>query len=132
MKILISEDIDAKYEKIKKVIDDNFDDISFNRSKQTNNTIRELMTNQYDLLIQDMQLPNTHNGSIDTKGGINVLNQINYRNIDIPVIICSSILVRKELDSYSYTNIPSTFFSSSSSIWKKDLIDFINNNKVLS
>jgi CheY-like chemotaxis protein len=84
------------------------------------------MRNHYDLLIQDMQLPNTTDGSIDLKGGINVLNQINYRNIDIPVIVCSSDNVRDELDSYNYTNVHSILYTLTSSVWMTQLTDFIN------
>lgn len=44
----------------------------------------------YDLLVLDMQFPVTPNGVVHVDAGMYVLDELERRNIAIPVIVCST------------------------------------------
>ncbi len=91
MKILISEDNDYKYKGIEKYILDIDPLATITRvtyAKASVNILTDI--NDYDLLIQDMQLPLKIDDRIDIEGGLYVLNQLKRLNIKIKTCICSS------------------------------------------
>lgn len=135
MKILIAEDNDSKFARIKNCLEDEFEDIEITRFTYAKGIIIELKTlddlnqNDYEFLIQDMQMPLNRNGSIDTKAGMYVFNQLEYRKIKIKTICCSSEEV-SFLNEYSRLNYPEfVLFSYSSCGWRKELINKIKNPK---
>lgn len=90
MKILISEDSNFKFEGIKRGIQSVLENAEIKRVITAKESVIELIHNEYDILIQDMQLPINKNDRIDIKGGLYVLNQIKYRQIEVKHCICSS------------------------------------------
>lgn len=123
IKVLISDDDTFKSESISDVVLSVFPKAKITRVECAKDSIVELLNNKYDILIQDMFLPINKNEAIDQKGGIYVLNQIKFREIEIKHCICSS-------DSISYkfmleANFDKTPFINFSSIYfEEDLIEF--------
>ena len=123
IKVLISDDDTFKSESIRDVVLSVFPKAKITRVECAKASITELLNNKYDILIQDMFLPINKNEAIDQKGGIYVLNQIKFRQIEVKHCICSS-------DSISYkfmleANFDKTPFINFSSIYfEEDLIDF--------
>ena len=90
MKILISEDNDYKYKGIEKYILDIDPLATITRVTYAKASVVLLKnSNDYDLLIQDMQLPLMSDDRIDIEGGLYVLNQLKRLNIKIKTCICS-------------------------------------------
>ena len=123
IKVLISDDDTFKSESIRDVVLSVFPKAKITRVECAKDSVVELLNNKYDILIQDMFLPINKNEAIDQKGGIYVLNQIKFREIEIKHCICSS-------DSISYkfmleANFDKTPFINFSSIYfEEDLIEF--------
>lgn len=123
IKVLISDDDTFKSESIRDVVLSVFPKAKITTVECAKSSITELLNNKYDILIQDMFLPINKNEAIDQKGGIYVLNQIKFREIEIKHCICSS-------DSISYkfmleANFDKTPFINFSSIYfEEDLIEF--------
>ena len=91
MKILISEDNDYKYKGIEKYILDIDQLATITRVTYAKAGVMLLKNStDYDLLIQDMQLPLMSDDRIDIEGGLYVLNQLKRLNIKIKTCICSS------------------------------------------
>lgn len=96
MKILIAEDNDSKFIKIEDCLKHKFKDVEITRFAYAKGIIIELKTlddlnqNDYEFLIQDMQMPLNRNGSIEISAGKWVLEQLKYRQIKIKTIVCSS------------------------------------------
>ena len=90
MKILISEDNDYKYKGIEKYILDIIPETTITRVTYAKAGVMLLKNStDYDLLIQDMQLPLMSDDRIDIEGGLYVLNQLKRLNIKIKTCICS-------------------------------------------
>ena len=90
MKILISEDNDYKYKDIEKCILDIIPETTITRVTYAKAGVMLLKNStDYDLLIQDMQLPLMSDDRIDIEGGLYVLNQLKRLNIKIKTCICS-------------------------------------------
>ena len=91
-RIIVCEDDNRKFEGIEKTILRLFKEVEIKRVKYAKAAIIEIEENpnKYNYLIQDMQLPINSDDGIDIKGGIYVLGQIKYRQIDIKYCICSS------------------------------------------
>ena len=123
IKVLISDDDTFKSESIRDVVLSVFPKAKITRVECAKDSVVELLNNKYDILIQDMFLPINKNEAIDQKGGIYVLNQIKFREIEVKHCICSS-------DSISYkfmleANFDKTPFINFSSIYfEEDLIEF--------
>lgn len=133
MRILIAEDNDSKFARIKNCLEDEFKDLEITRFTYAKGIIIELKTlddlnqNEYEFLIQDMQMPLNRNGSIDTKAGMYVFRQLERRQIKIKTICCSSEEV-SFLNPYSYLNCPEfVLFSYTSCNWREDLINKMKN-----
>lgn len=91
MKILISEDNDYKYKVIEKYILDIIPETTITRVTYAKAGVMLLKNStDYDLLIQDMQLPLKIDDRINVEGGLYVLNQLKRLNIKIKTCICSS------------------------------------------
>lgn len=137
LKVLISEDNIHKYKMVEQVVfnfladqeDINFDIVRF---EAMNPTMLELSTNgkDYQILIQDMNLPRYQDGScMESKGGAEILNRLKYMGVKIYSIVCSSnpknqtidiLKEYKNLKNFDEKNIIE--FDNSSFDWKKDLI----------
>lgn len=124
MKILICDDDIRKANIIKDCVLDVYPEAEWKIVSYAIASINELKYRNYDYLIQDMFLPINSDDKIDNKGGLFVLNRINYEEINVKYCICSSDSV-----SYSYMkesnfeNVP--FIDFSSSYFREDLRDFL-------
>ena len=50
--------------------------------------------NNIDLIVTDMQYPMSHNSIIDEEAGFKLIERLNREEINIPVVVCSSINYR--------------------------------------
>jgi len=91
IKILIVEDSDMKFDDIQKSIDF-LDDCEIVRKCTRNEALQLLYIegNDFDVIILDMQFPSMIGGEMLRDGGVQVLKKIRHRNINTPVIFCSS------------------------------------------
>ena len=88
------------------------------------NALVMLKNEKFDFLIQDMFLPINSDGRIDNKGGIYVLEQMKYRDIDVKTCVCSSDSVSyKYMVDRNFRNTPFVDFSSFQ--FRNDLIEFL-------
>lgn len=128
MRILIAEDNDSKYQKILDCLTKEFGaNLEVKRFTYAKGVILELMENEYEFLIQDMQMPINKSSGIKITAGLYVFGQLELRQIKIKTICCSSEKV-SFLNAYSYLNYPeSVLFSYSGSSWKEDLINKMKN-----
>ena len=123
MKILIAEDDDSKFARIEDFLKQEFKDVEIARFTYAKGIVIELKTlddlnqNDYDFLIQDMQMPLNRDGGIDTQAGKYVLNQLKRGEIKIKTIMCSS---EEQIvpDGVGFVK-----FVYGSSNWKKELIN---------
>ena len=106
MKVLVSEDNDYKYSKIAAFFELN--NCLVVRKTCVEDTVVELTNDIYDVLVQDMQLPQfSDSRDINTQGGADCLEEAFFREL-LPehVFICSSgeiyenedILARYDID----------------------------------
>lgn len=125
MKILISDDDDFKAGCIEEVVLVVYPKATIVRTKFAKAGILELIKNSdYDILIQDMFLPINENERIDNKGGIYVLEQMKYRDIDVKTCVCSSDSISyKYMVDKNFRNTP--FIDFSSFQFRNDLIEFL-------
>lgn len=128
LKILISEDNIYKLENIKKVIEKQFNETNITSITYAKRTVMELIeNNDYDILIQDMQLPLHSDDRIDQNGGLYVLNQLKRKKIDIKTIVCSSTIDSLEkLQNNGFDNVSFIKYDSISINWENDLTKLIN------
>ena len=118
MKILIAEDNDSKFARIEDFLKQEFKDVEITRFAYAKGIVIELKTqNDYNFLIQDMQMPLNRDGRIDTQAGKYVLEQLKRREIKIKTIVCSS---EEQIvpDGVGFVK-----FVYGSSNWKKELIN---------
>lgn len=90
MKILISEDNEQKRVNIKNILVGIFPDAEFKYPDNVSKTVRLMDKDNYDILIQDMQLPMVRDGRIDPMGGIEALRYAVYEELVPLCILCSS------------------------------------------
>lgn len=100
MKFLIIDDDEVKVEHFTKCL--NSED-SFELRMSYNSGLRELIKNRenYDCLILDMNFPRFDKERSESDMGLNVLRQIERKQINIPTVIYSS----KYVDVSKYGNI---------------------------
>lgn len=134
-KILISEDNLSKFKAIKSCIDLYLNDLSINFSihheSSINGTVKHLINdNNYDLLVQDMQMPKYEDGrGINNHAGAIIFRHMKHEEIIIESIICSSFdtqYIHSVLKEYHLGYIDSIEFSSVSSSWELLLIKKID------
>lgn len=112
--VLIIEDNDSKFKDLKYQITKNFQDknidITIEREVSINAGTRALIENNFDLLILDMQMPQMNDSfNIEKDGGIQVLDNIEFYEVQAPYIIVTSanediadIVESYEVDSIWY------------------------------
>lgn len=123
MRILIAEDNDSKFARIKDCLEYNFKDLEITRFTYAKGIVLDLMENEYEFLIQDMQMPLNRDGRIETTAGMYVFNQLKYREIKIKTICCSS-------ESQDVPDeVEFVLFSYTSSGWGEQLINKMKNHK---
>lgn len=129
MRILIAEDNDSKFARIEDFLKQEFKDVEITRFAYAKGIVIELKTlndlnqNDYDFLIQDMQMPLNKDSRVDTKAGTYVFHQLQYRGIKIKTICCSS--EPQEIPD----DVEFVLFSYTSCDWREDLINKIKNHK---
>ena len=107
----------------------NFDNLEIKRCTYAKSVVLELMNNEYEFLIQDMQMPLMSDSRIDSQAGLYVQSRLELRQIKIKTIFCSSDEV-SFLNPYGYLNYPeSVLFQYSGSAWKRDLIEKMRNHR---
>lgn len=128
LKILISEDNLYKLKNIQDTIEKQFNETNITSITYAKRTVMELIeNNDYDILIQDMQLPLHSDDRIDQNGGIYVLNQLKRKKIDIKTIVCSSTIDSLEkLQNNGFENVSFIKYDSISINWENDLTKLIN------
>jgi CheY-like chemotaxis protein len=123
MKILICEDDERKFIGIQDVILASNPTAEIKWVKYSKAALNELISeSEYDILIQDMQLPINSDSRIDPEGGLYVLNQLKYRRdrnrfrSDLKVCVCSSdkkyqqVLIDKGFDEIDFIYFASFSF----------------------
>lgn len=119
MKILICEDDERKFIGIQDVILASNPTAEIKWVKYSKAALNELISeSEYDILLQDMQLPINSDSRIDPEGGLYVLNQLKYRQIrsDLKVCVCSSdekyqqVLIDKGFDDIDFIYFASFSF----------------------
>lgn len=119
MKILICEDDERKFIGIQDVILASNPTAEIKWVKYSKAALNELISeSEYDILIQDMQLPINSDSRIDPEGGLYVLNQLKHREIrpDLKVCVCSSdrkyqqVLIDKGFDAIDFIYFESFSF----------------------
>ena len=124
MRILIAEDNDSKFARIEDFLKQEFKDVEITRFAYAKGIVIELKTqNDYDFLIQDMQMPLNRDGRIDTQAGKYVLEQLKRREIKIKTIVCSSE------EQIVPDGIGFVLFSYTSCGWREDLINKIKKSQ---
>lgn len=123
MRILIAEDNEHKYKAIEDFLLQEFPTAELKRFTYAKGIILELMSNEYEFLIQDMQMPLNSDGRIEIDAGKYVLEQLKYRGIEIKTIVCSSE------DQTVPDEIGFVKFEYGKSNWKKELIKQMKNLK---
>jgi CheY-like chemotaxis protein len=125
----IAEDNDSKFARIEDFLKQEFEDLEITRFAYAKGVVIELKTlndlkqNNYDFLIQDMQMPLNIDGRIDTQAGQFVLEQLKFRQIKIKTIVCSS-------EEQTVPNdIGFVKFVYGTSDWKRELINQIKKLK---
>lgn len=131
LKILISEDNLYKLKNIQDTIEKQFNETNITSITYAKRTVMELIeNNDYDILIQDMQLPLHSDDRIDQNGGLYVLNQLKRKKIDIKTIVCSSTIDSLEkLQNNGFDNVSFIKYDSISINWENDLTKLINEYK---
>lgn len=131
MKILICEDNERKYNDIKEAIRIVMPDAKITWCKYAKTGVQELRNNEYDFLIQDMQLPLNIDDRIDFKGGIYVLQKLEHYqhsydiNPNIKVCVCSSDIASKDILTSEGFDIP--FIEYTSYTFVSDIKEFLTN-----
>ena len=119
MKILICEDDERKFIGIQDVILASNPTAEIKWVKYSKAALNELISeSEYDILIQDMELPINSDSRIDPEGGLYVLNQLKHREIrpDLKVCVCSSdrkyqqVLIDKGFDAIDFIYFESFSF----------------------
>lgn len=135
MKIIVAEDNDHKFERIREFLEQEIPESEITRFTHAKAVVIELKTlndlnqNDYELLIQDMQMPLNRDESIDTIAGMYVLNQLERREIKINTIVCSADDV-SFLNPFDYLNYPHFVkFEYSKSEWKTNLRNILKELK---
>ena len=139
MKILICEDDERKFIGIQDVILASNPIAEIKWVKYSKAALNELKSeSEYDILIQDMQLPINSDSRIDPEGGLYVLNQLKYRKIrpDLKVCVCSSdkkyqqVLIDKGFDDIDFIYFASfSFVVEMNNFISKCKINGTNENK---
>ena len=131
MKILICEDNERKYNDIREAIRIVMPEAKITWCKYAKTGVLELKNNEYDFLIQDMQLPLNIDDGIDFKGGIYVLHRLQHSqhtydmNRDIKVCVCSSDIASKDILTSEGFDIP--FIEYTSYTFVSDIKEFLTN-----
>lgn len=131
MNVLISEDRLEKYGDIRRTILELFPDAKISKAMTVVDTLRKLERKDFDLHIQDMQLPMHPDGRIDTKGGLEVLFHLHFdsKNDDMVSIVCSSDYdTRKILDESGIDGTLFVHYNTFSNDWSDKLKEMIKNN----
>lgn len=128
MRILISEDNDSKFNNIKQMLESNFSSISIDRVTSAKQGILKLMNEEYEFLIQDMQMPiNLDDRQIDSEAGIYVLTQLKYRKISVKTIVCSSCdSSHVKMLNHNFNDIPFVLYEGEGT--QESLISTMKNN----
>lgn len=137
MKILISEDNDHKYRDLINVLKGmNIDNLEITRVESRNKTVITFRENEFDFIIQDMQMPSYENESkIDISAGVYVLRNImrKEKSFDLNNSFFFSSAEQSEyieqlkiskLDEIKWVN-----YQYDNNSWVSEVVDIINKYK---
>ncbi len=144
MKILVVDDYEEKLNEIEKFIILEFSDFQVNKRRSYQSGLKEILTEEYDLILLDMSMP-TYDISKGEKGGNKkpfagkeILRQMQRKKIDSPVIIITQFKTFGEapnslsinelnLELKNFANyIDTVIYVYGNVMWKKDLKKLIN------
>lgn len=150
MKVLIIEDYQPKIDKIKNLLENNFDQLELTVTHSYNSGLRKLIRNgdEYTLVLLDMSMPNYdinieeggRGGEPIPKAGELILKEIDRREINTEVIIVTMYEHFEGGDSltglhqnfqkhYSKYYKGYVVYNSSETTWKDKLLAFVKNYK---
>jgi CheY-like chemotaxis protein len=147
MKFLLIEDDQHKSKQIITFLLENIDVLEIELKKSYQSGLKELLTQSYDLILLDMQLPNFdikpgEDGYKFRKlAGIDILRELTRKNKLCKVIVITqfetfgedeyymNLVNLKQMLKSEFSNlyIDTVFYSPDNSVWQKELIELIKN-----
>lgn len=147
MRILLIEDDQHKSKQIITFLSESITELNVELKKSYQSGLKELLTESYDLILLDMQLPNFdikpgEDGYKFRKlAGIDILRELTRKKKTCRVIVITQFETFGEDESYidlvnlkqmlesEFSNlyIETVFYSPDNSVWQKELIDLIKN-----
>lgn len=146
MKILIVEDDQNKLNQLEEYIEASFVDCSTTSRRSYQSGLKEIVKENYDLIILDMSMPtfdvSPHNkeGRLRTYGGEEIITQMKARKIPTPVIVVTqfetfgegkNVTSLKELmgrleTNYSHIYKGTVYYNPALNSWRDDLLFSLN------
>ena len=150
MKLLLIEDDEHKSKQIIRFVNESFNEASIELKKSYQSGLKELLTQNFDLVLLDMQLPNFdikpgEDGYKFRKlAGIDILRELTRKKKQCKVIVITQFETFGEGEFYinlanlkqmlksefSSMYIETVFYSPDNSLWQKELFEIIK-NKIL-
>lgn len=147
MKILIIEDDESKIKQLSKFLDENIVDCDYQHKMSFQSGIRELLKNNYDLILLDMTMPMydkseyEHGGNTEAFAGEKILNEMRRRRIKVKTIVVTmfesfgenSVFTLNELTEklkkkFADTFIDSVYYNASENKWSQELKKLLQDN----
>jgi CheY-like chemotaxis protein len=136
MNLLLIEDDQHKSKQIIGFLNENFKSTSIVLRKSYQSGLKEILTNSFDLVLLDMQLPN-----FDIKPGVDILKELTRKKKQCKVIVITQFETFGEGEFYinlsnlkqmlnsdfSELYIDTVFYSPDNSLWQKELTILIKN-----
>jgi CheY-like chemotaxis protein len=143
MKILVADDESRKIENISEFIAEKFPNFSLLTSRSVKSTISSIVEGAFDLIILDMSLPTFDiapgepGGRAQGSGGIEVLRNMDFHEIETPVIVVTQyetvpergmLVPLKAIEERLYKEHPGTFrgcvfFGALNDTWRPILLE---------
>ena len=140
-KVLIVDDDNYKTEKIKELISNVNNEIKISTEKAINHGLRKIRSEQYDIVILDMSLPQfdtLESSNFNPFGGISFLREMKRRKVTTPVIIVTqyelfgegnSQKTSEDLNIFCHQNFENylgiIIYSSSKNEWRGMLVKML-------
>ena len=147
MKLLLIEDDQHKSNQIIHFISENINEISIELKRSYQSGLRELLTQDFDIVLLDMQLPNFdikpgEDGYKFRKlAGIDILRELTRKKRECKVVVVTQFetfgegefyidlanLKQMMKSEFSVIYIETIFYSPDNSLWQKELLEIIKN-----
>lgn len=142
MKILIIEDDELKHQHLEKFVSNMLPEAIFTWRKSYQSGLKEIMSEQYDLILLDMSMhiyektAQESGGSFETYAGRMILNEIDINEIETKVIVVTgydvysdgktlSKLKHELREEFGEFYIDTVYFIGSEDKWKSELSNLI-------